>query len=41
LDIKNALFCDVFEMENTKVKRLTSYLAEVKEQAAGSVKDGL
>lgn len=37
----NAAFCDVFEMENTKVKRLISYLAEVKEQASGSVKGGV
>lgn len=26
----NALFCDVFVMENLKIKRLTSYLTEVK-----------
>jgi len=39
LDIKNAPFGDVFEMENTKVKRLTSYRAEVKEQTSGSAKD--
>jgi uncharacterized protein len=25
----NALYCDVFELENEKIKRLTSYLAEV------------
>jgi ketosteroid isomerase-like protein len=36
----NAMFCDVFAMENSKVKSLTSYLAELKEQASGSVKDG-
>jgi len=27
----NAVFCDVFEMQERKVKRLTSYLMEVKE----------
>ena len=26
----DALFCDVFSMENGKIKRLTSYLVEVK-----------
>lgn len=26
----NAVFCDVFEMQDTKIKRLTSYLMEVK-----------
>lgn len=25
----NAVFCDVFDMENTKIKRLTSYLNQV------------
>lgn len=25
----NAVFCDVFVMENTKIKRLTTYLTEV------------
>jgi len=29
----NALFCDVFEMEDGKIRRLTSYLMEVKEPA--------
>jgi ketosteroid isomerase-like protein len=29
-DILNAVFCDVFVMENAKIKRLTTYLAEVK-----------
>ena len=28
-DILNAVFCDVFVMENAKIKRLTTYLAEV------------
>ena len=27
--ILNAVFCDVFEMENEKIKRLTSYLTQV------------
>jgi len=27
----NAVFCDVFEMQDAKVKRLTSYLMETKE----------
>jgi ketosteroid isomerase-like protein len=27
----NAVFCDVFEMQNEKIRRLTSYLMEVKE----------
>ena len=26
----NALFCDVFEMQDTKIKRLISYLMEIK-----------
>jgi ketosteroid isomerase-like protein len=26
----NAVFCDVFEMENAEIRRLTSYLMEVK-----------
>ena len=30
----DAVFCDVFVMENAKIKQLTSYLAEMK-QAAG------
>jgi ketosteroid isomerase-like protein len=29
--ILNAVFCDVFEMHDTKIKRLVSYLMEVKE----------
>jgi uncharacterized protein len=29
-DFLNAVFCDVFVMENAKIKRLTTYLAEVK-----------
>lgn len=29
--ILNVVFCDVFEMQDAKVKRLTSYLMEVKE----------
>jgi len=28
--ILNAVFCDVFEMRNAKIQRLTSYVAEVK-----------
>lgn len=28
----NAVFCDVFVMRDTKIKHLTSYLMEVKEQ---------
>lgn len=31
----NAMFCDVFEMENTRIKRLITYLAELKDQASG------
>jgi uncharacterized protein len=27
----NAVFCDVFEMQDAKIKRLTSYLMETKE----------
>ena len=27
----NAVFCDVFTMENAKIKRLTTYLVEVKQ----------
>ena len=27
----NAVFCDVFEMQDTKIRRLTSYLMEIKE----------
>jgi ketosteroid isomerase-like protein len=27
----NAVFCDVFELENAKIKRLTSYLMEIKQ----------
>ena len=26
----NAVFCDVFEMQETKIRRLTSYLTELK-----------
>ena len=26
----NAVFCDVFEMEDTKIKHITSYLMEIK-----------
>jgi ketosteroid isomerase-like protein len=26
----NAVFCDVFAMKNAKIKRLTSYLVELK-----------
>lgn len=32
----NAMFCDVFEMENTRIKRLITYLAELEDQASGS-----
>lgn len=28
--VMNAVFCDVFEMENAKIKRVTSYLMEIK-----------
>jgi uncharacterized protein len=27
----NAVFCDVFEMQNAKIRRLTSYLMEIQE----------
>ena len=30
--VLNLAFCDVFEMENHKVRRLTSYLTEIKER---------
>jgi uncharacterized protein len=30
--VLNAVFCDVFEMEDAKIRRLTSYLMEVKEK---------
>lgn len=36
----NAMFCDVFEMENTQIKRLITYLAELKDQASGSNDSG-
>ena len=29
----NAVFCDAFEMENTKIKRLTTYQVSLQEQA--------
>ena len=29
--ILNAVFCDVFEMRNAKIQRLTTFLAEIKE----------
>lgn len=32
----NAMFCDVFEMENTRIKRLITYLVELEDQASGS-----
>jgi uncharacterized protein len=28
--VLNAVFCDVFELRDSKIKRLTSYLAEIK-----------
>jgi ketosteroid isomerase-like protein len=31
--VLNLLFCDVFEMRDSKIKRLTSYLMEIKEGA--------
>lgn len=37
----NAMFCDVFEMENTRIKRLITYLAELKDQAPGSNDSGV
>lgn len=37
----NAMFCDVFEMENTRIKRLITYLAELKDQASGSNDSGV
>ena len=36
----NAIFCDVFEMENTSIKRLITYLAERKDRASGSNDSG-
>jgi len=32
----NAVFCDVFVMEASKIKRLTTYQAELNEQVSGS-----
>jgi uncharacterized protein len=29
----NAVFCDVFEMENARIKRLTTYLVKLEDQA--------
>lgn len=37
----NAMFCDVFEMENTQIKRLITYLAELTDQASGSNDSGV
>jgi ketosteroid isomerase-like protein len=31
--VLDAVFCDVFEMQGTKVRRITSYLMEIKEPA--------
>ena len=31
----NAVFCDVFEMRDGKIRRLTSYLIEIREPAPG------
>jgi len=28
--VMNLVFCDVFEMRNAKIKKLTSYLMEIK-----------
>ncbi len=30
-EVLNAVFCDVFEMQDAKIKRLTSYLMQTKE----------
>ena len=30
----DAVFCDAFEMENTKIKRLTTYQVNLKERAS-------
>ena len=34
--VLNLAFCDVFEMENHRVRRLISYLAEIKENSASA-----
>lgn len=33
-DVLTLVFCDVFEMQNAKIKRLISYLMETKEETA-------
>ena len=35
-NLLNAMFCDVFEMENTRIKRFIPYLTEFEDQASGS-----
>jgi ketosteroid isomerase-like protein len=37
----NAVFCDVFVMEASKIKRLTTYLTELNEQVSGSNAKGI
>ena len=32
--VLHLLFCDVFEMRDTKIRRLTSYLMEIKDPSA-------
>src|SRR5688572_17405326 len=34
--VLNAVFCDVFEMENTRIKRLITYLVALEQPVAGS-----
>jgi ketosteroid isomerase-like protein len=36
--ILDAVFCDVFEMENGRIKRLVTYLVDLKEQASSLAK---
>jgi ketosteroid isomerase-like protein len=36
----DAVFCDVFEMANAKIKRLTTYQVNLTEQARAGWKDG-
>jgi uncharacterized protein len=37
----NAVFCDVFEMEKTKIKRLITYQVNLEDRASDDNKDGV
>ena len=37
----NALFCDVFELEDARIKRLTSFLVEINEQVTADNNGGV